>query len=471
MKLKTTNLLKKNTLDDYLNAAIGAARWIQSLEVKEKVGKTWKIFPDGQNGYKDNPFVGKTSFYAGSAGIGFFFLRLYQVTSDEQWLDEAKAAAEYILANPRGLEFYHKVQKRIATTKKNSAPECNAAGPVNGWSFSYKVGPISEGQFVYALYRETNENRYYEFAIRTANTFVEAAIEDENGLHWSDFRDIVGDAGGIVYLLQVYKDTRKKIYLETAKKAGAYIEKFGRPAKNGGTYYNLYDLESVGEGEKGAVHVNFSHGSAGTAYLWAALYEATKDKRYLKLADDVIKYLEGIAVGDKTSVLFPYQDHPEKGPLDKFYLGMCGGPIGASLPFKKLYELTHDEKYLQWVKRLYAGLVKAGVPEIKSWGYWGSKCICCGGPGALEYFATLYKTYGDAQYLKLAHRSADVLLGESFEEETGLSWYGAWDRVNPSRVVSYTGFYIGAAGVAGSLLKLIAAEKHIQIAEFFEYYL
>lgn len=460
MKLQLPKILKKNTLDDYLNAAIGAARWIQSLEVKEDVGKTWKIFPDGQNGYTDIPFVGKTSFYAGSAGIGFFFLRLYQVTGDEQWLEEAEASAEYLLAHPRGLEFYHDIQNKIAK------------GTANGWNFSYKVGPISEGQFVYALYRETDEKHYYDFAIRSANTWVEAAIEDENGLHWSNEHDIVGDAGGIVYLLQVYKDTRKKIYLETAIKAAAYIEKFGRAAKNGGTYYELYDLEKFGEGSKGTVHVNFSHGSAGIAYLWACLYEATKDKRYLKLADDVIDYLKGISVGDKNKVLFPFQDHPENGATyDKFYLGMCGGPIGATLPFKKLFEVTHDEKYLQWVKRLFNGLVNAGVPEIKSWGYWGSKCICCGGPGALEYFASLYKSFGDEKYLKLAHRSADVLLGESFEDESGLSWYGAWDRVNPSRIVSYTGFYIGAAGVAGALLKLIASEKHQQIAEFFEYYL
>jgi len=462
MKLRTINLLKKNTLDDYLDAAIEAARWIQSLEVKEKVGKTWKVFPDGQDGYTDIPFVGKTSLYAGSAGIGFFFLRLYQITNDAQWLDEAKAAAEYILAHPRGLEFYHKIQKQIAAGDDS----------VNGWSFSYKVGPISEGQFAYALYRETDDKRYYDFAIRSANTWVEAGIEDENGIHWSEHHDIVGDAGGIVYLLLVYKDTRIKKYLEVAKRAAKYIETLGRPAKNGGTYYRLYDLEKAGEGEKDSVHVNFSHGTSGIVYLWTCLYEATKDKHYLQLAEEGIRYLEGISVGDSKSVLFPFQDHPEKGATyDKFYLGMCGGPIGSTLPFNKLYKLTHDEKYLKWVKRLSSGLVHAGVPEIKSWGYWGSKCICCGGPGALEYFASLYNTYGDEKYLKLARRTADVLVGESFKEETGLSWYGAWDRVNPKRVVSYTGFYIGAAGVAGSLLKLIAAEKRIPIAEFFEYYL
>lgn len=94
--------------------------------------------------------------------------------------------------------------------------------------------------------------------------------------------------------------------------------------------------------------------------------------------------------------MYPYQDHPKRGfSDDRFYLGMCGGPIGSSFPYKKLYRLTGDEKYLDKVKKLAEGLVRSGVPEHLSWGYWGSKCLCCGGPGVLEYFADLYDLTGD----------------------------------------------------------------------------
>lgn len=50
-------------------------------------------------------------------------------------------------------------------------------------------------------------------------------------------------------------------------------------------------------------------------------------------------------------------------------------------------------------------------------------------------------------------------------------FYGAWDRIDPARVVSYTGYYIGAAGAAGTLLKYYSVLKNIKIADFFEYYL
>ena len=58
----------------------------------------------------------------------------------------------------------------------------------------------------------------------------------------------------------------------------------------------------------------------------------------------------------------------------------------------------------------------------------------------------------------------------SFEKK-GRSFYGAWDRIDPARVVSYTGYYIGAAGAAGALLKYYSVLKNIKIADFFEYYL
>ncbi len=455
-------LFKKNEAQDYLDAAIETAKWIRKYEVIEDVGKTWKLFPDGQNGIGEGALAYKTNFYSGSSGIGFFFLRLYQSTGDVQWLDEAKEAAKYLIAHETGIEFYRAVQEKIA----------NNPDKIYGYAFGYKVGPISEGQFAYALYEETKDEAYLNFAARVTDTFADAAIVDTDGAHWSDARDIVGDGGGVIYLLQMYKSLGNKRYLELAIKAGEYIARFGHPAKNGGTYYDLYNLELAGEGKKGTVHVNFSHGSSGTAYMWAALYEETKDDKYLKLADDVIEYLDGISAGDEDAVLFPYQDRPEDGTAcDKFYLGMCGGPVGSTLLFKKLYQVTGDEKYMKWVKRLANGLVKAGVPEKKSWGYWGSKCLCCGGPGVLEYFSSLYDFTKNEEYKSYAIRTADILLAESYIDENGRRWYGAWDRITPDRVVSYLGYYIGAAGAAGSLLRLYASLTDKKVADFFEYIL
>ena len=467
MGKKIPYLFKTYETEDYLKTVRETAEWINEQEVTKAEGIIWKTFPDGQPGLTGSSILSDTSFYAGSAGIGFFFLRLYQVTQDKKWLEKAELAADYLLSKEKDISFYRNIQGQIEAEKGKEH-----ASKLYGWAFGYKIGPISEGQFAHALFLEINEQKYYDFAIRQADTFVEAGIEEDEKIHWSDARDIVGDAGGIVYLLQVYKQTGNKKYLETAVKAGEYIEQFANPAKNGGTYYYLYDLVAANEGDEDTIHVNFSHGSAGTAYLWAVLYEATGDKKYLGRAEKVFEYLDGIASGDDEAVLYPYQDHPKRGFSDeRFYLGMCGGPIGSSFPYKKLYRLTGDEKYLDKVKKLAEGLVRSGVPEHLSWGYWGSKCLCCGGPGVLEYFADLYDLTGDEKYKKYAKRTADKLISDSYEEKKGRSFYGAWDRIDPARVVSYTGYYIGAAGAAGALLKYYSVLKNIKIADFFEYYL
>lgn len=455
-------LFKENEYSDYLNAAIESATWIQNYEVKEDYGKTWKIFPDNQDGISVGAVVGKKSFYSGSSGIGFFFLRLYQITKDKKWLQEAEEAAIYLLHNSTDVAYYKNIQNKIKEDPSR----------IYGWSFSYKVGPISEGLFTYALYEETNKEEYLNYAIKVTEDFVEAAIEDEKGIYWSDAQDIVGDAGGIVYLLQMYKRLKKEKYLEVAEKAGEYIETLSRSAKNGGRYYVLYDLEKAHEGEAKSVHVNFSHGSTGIMYVWALLYEATKKTKYLDRAKAIVDYLKGIEARVDDSVLFPYQDHPEKGATyDKFYLGMCGGPVGSSLPFAKLYELTGEDQYLTYVKDLANGLICAGVPEKRSWGYWGSKCICCGGPGVLEYFSWLFEVTKDEKYLQYAKKTADVLLGDSHFESNGKKrcWYGVWDREQPNKIVSYLGFYIGAAGAGASLLRLCATYNNAKVADFFEY--
>ena len=76
-------LFKENEKKDYLDAALETASWISKYEVNEDVGKTWKAYPENQNGVGGTFIQGKKNFYAGSSGIGFFFLRLYQATGEK----------------------------------------------------------------------------------------------------------------------------------------------------------------------------------------------------------------------------------------------------------------------------------------------------------------------------------------------------------------------------------------------------
>ena len=186
-----------------------------------------------------------------------------------------------------------------------------------------------------------------------------------------------------------------------------------------------------------------------------------------------MEYLKNIAVGDETGMLVPYQEHPETGlTYDKFYLSTCHGPVGTVLPFRKLYELTGDESYRDWSIWLSRGIIRAGAPEHYSWGYWNSNCQCCGTPGILEHFVEMHRFTGRAEFLHYAERTASVLLGDSFQADDRpheRSWYGAWTRTIPERVVSYLGLYSGSAGCASSLLSLYAHEHGVSLSPLYEY--
>ena len=157
----------KNTAEDYLQAAIETANWIDTLAVKTEHGRIWKALPEGQDGYREDvPMFTSKSMYDGSAGIGIFLIRLYEATSDERWLKEAEEAAAHILLrrlvlNGISIPYLHSEVKGII--------------PVPGWAAGSYNGPVGEAYFLEDLYHVTRKQEYRDFVLRTADILMEAA--------------------------------------------------------------------------------------------------------------------------------------------------------------------------------------------------------------------------------------------------------------------------------------------------------
>lgn len=342
-KLITPEIFQKNTAEDYLKAAIDTAEWIDTLAIKTEYGRIWQALPEGQDGYREDvPLFTPKSMYDGSAGIGIFFIRLYEATGDTRWLTEAEEAAAHIIATKVGVEWYQ-------TTLHS---EVKGIIPVPGWA------------------------------------------------------------------------------------AGPY------------------------------------NGPVGEAYFLEDLYQVTGKQEYLELAKEGLTYAMNITVGDETGRLIPYQDHPVTGPTyDKYYLSTCHGPVGSTLAFRELYEITGEEIYRNWTIELSRGIVRAGAPEKHSWGFWNCQCQCCGTAGILEHFAAMYEYTGEKEFYDYMIRTADVMLSDSDHRTPGLrTWYDSWWRTIPTRVVSYPGLYVGVAGCASSLLRTYAALTGKKLTNLYEYH-
>ena len=455
-------IFHKNTAEDYLRAAIETANWIDTLAVKTEHGRIWKALPEGQEGYREDvPMFTSKSMYDGSAGIGIFLIRLYEATSDERWLKEAEEAAAHIIATQVGPEWY----------EHTLHSEVKGIIPVPGWAAGSYNGPVGEAYFLEDLYQVTRKQEYRDFVLRTADVLMEAASRDERGLFWSEQEDITADGGFIVFLDIVYRCTGIRKYLDFASEAAERVAKDALNAPNGGKFWKLLDLSMI-DFPKDTTFPNWSHGTTGTAWMFAALYQDTGKQEFLELAKAGLEYAMNISVGDEKGRLIPYQDHPVTGPTyDKYYLSTCHGPVGSTLAFREVYEVTGEELYKNWTIELSRGIVKAGAPERHSWGFWNCQCQCCGTAGILEHLAEMYEYTGEKEFYDYMIRTADVLLSDSDHRTPGSrTWYDSWWRTIPTRVVSYPGLYVGAAGCGSSLLRAYAALTGKKLTNLYEYH-
>ena len=463
MSIKINPLIfKRNTAEDYLQAAIDTAEWIDTLAIKTEHGRIWKALPDGQDGYgADVPLFTSKSMYDGSARIGIFFIRLYEATGDSRWLTEAEEAAAHIIATQVDEKWYDKTL--------NS--EVKGIIPVPGWAAGPYNGPVGEAYFLDDLYKVTGKQEYRDFVLRTANILLEILKHDEKGAHWSEQEDITADGGFIVFLDILYRRTEIRKYLDAACEAANTIAKDALDAPNGGKFWKLLDLSMI-DFPKDTTFPNWSHGTTGTAWMFAALYKDTKKPEYLELAKEGLKYAMNISVGDESGRLIPYQDHPVTGPTyDKYYLSTCHGPVGTTLAFRELYEITGEEEYKKWTVELSRGIVRAGAPEKHSWGFWNCQCQCCGTAGILEHLAHMYEFTGDEEFYDYMIRTANVMLSDSNHRTPGKrTWYDSWWRTIPTRIVSYVGLYVGAAGCGSSLLRTYAAMKGKKLTNLYKYH-
>lgn len=467
-------LFKSYQAEDYISIAEETAKWLKTTEKITPFGKRWNQSPDSSEDFSDYPMLTEKALYGGSAGVGLFFLRLYQVTGKEEYLQEAKAAAADIIATDEGSAFYEKALKRAGGTEDKLVHVKN----MPGWIAGYYNGPTGSAYFVLKLYEVTGEAVYREYVIKAADDLLAAARKAPEGIYWSEQNDLCGDAGFVTYLVSVWEITGVAKYLEAAWALGNYIVSKGKNAPKGGKYWNVVDLTII-DFPADVFWVNLAHGTSGVGWIFTILYRATREEVFLQAARDAAAYIQGIAVGDDSAVLVPYLDSLERGPSTEFYyLSTCHGPAGTALLFETLYKLTKEPEYLEWVKKLSRGIIEAGAPEHFSRGYWRSQALCCGTPGLLEHFLSVYKLTGEEEFLSYAKRTARTVIGQSQVDDSPLDiyragntrrWLGNWWRTIPQDVHSYSGLYIGTAGNAWSLLSLAGVLKNETYVELVEY--
>lgn len=295
----------------------------------DEKGKHWEI--SGTEGKDpdavESSFLTDTSLYGGAAGIGYFYLQLYELTGAEKYLEEAEDAAEYL----------------INTYEKEDVVN---PGIYNGLS--------GQGIFTLLLYDKTGDERYLQFAKTLAEDSYTQSVKDEKGIHWNGWYDYMGDGGVIAYWIYLAEKTKDGHYLKYAKEALDAILSLKKQFSGDSIYFELFDPSVYFTGvPSGGVVPNFAHGTAGIVYLLTKYYEVTKDEEYLKYAVQGYNFLKEIANNTEKASIVPYLYF--KGRENKYdvsYLGFCHGPVGDGITVRELYLATGDKEYLDFITAL-----------------------------------------------------------------------------------------------------------------------
>jgi lantibiotic modifying enzyme len=396
----------------YKNVAIGAATWIRTTRVNTSFGIAWPADPG-------NPKSVTTALYNGSPGVVLFLLELYAGTGEIAYLDEARHGADDLIV-------------RIHSEQQSGFYE----------------GIAGIGFTLGETWRMTRDDKYLRAALTVVKTLQERAQPVGKGVQWTNTTDIISGGAGIgLFLLYADQTLHAPNAQALAVRAGDRLIDLGEPSHGGARW--AMDPSST------RLMPNFSHGTAGIAYYFATLYKASHEARFLEAAYAGARYLRAIASTEGDVCLVPH-DLPDNPGL--FYLGWCHGPAGTARLFYQLYTITNDEMWMTWVRNSANGILRSGIPEQRTPGFWNNVSQCCGNAGIAQFFLDLYGVTKERRYLDFATRMTADLLARATRDGAGTRWVQAENRTQPDVLVAQTGYMQGAAGIGTWLLRLDAAE-------------
>jgi hypothetical protein len=430
---------------DYLAVAASSERWIATGAHTSGDGIAWYECPE-KPGITIDALSSENGLYAGSSGIIFLYLALYEATGVEHYLDTARAGVDGLIST-------------YASSIAKMRLELPEPLPRSEWN--YCTGAAGEGTVALALFDVSAEARYLDFARRIGDDICAAARSTAQGVAWTGEPGLMLDGGIVLYLLRLAAalppgDERAQVYLQCAHQAATQIAAAGSPDARGGWHWLGMD-PAHGNMPANTYWPGFEYGTAGIGYILARAWEATGDGQLLESAREAAAHIQAIATTDATSALVFYN---EPANTDLYYVGNCNGAAGHAKFFYQMYVTTGDAAYLQWAQKFAAGTHKLGAPHHHSPGYWQTQCHCCGDAALLEMDLGLWAATGEERYLDDARDAAAVLIGNAYNaDERGYRWYQAFTRLDPATVEAYSGFYPGAAGNAQALLQLYTAEQ------------
>ena len=418
-----------------LDAAVGAARWIEQSAIETEAGVRFPSVPD-------DPTDAAVAFdlYSGSSGIVVFLAELARETKDATWHDLLKRATNQLEVDSREVE---------------------TAGLYDGLA-GVGAALLIAADATHAAQDTHDAQRTERYRERVSSILAELAQRfndrgDQPG--WNDSTDIVSGTAGIgLFLIEAHQQLAHDGALELAQRAGEELMAQATTEPEGLSWAMTPDFPRR--------MPNFSHGTAGVATFLARLGLATGDDTFVEAAIAGARHLLSLAETEGDTCLIY---HHSPGGESLYYMSWCHGPPGTARLFRTLADATGEAEWSRWVERSAQAILSSDLPEVRSAGFWNNVGLCCGNGGVLDFLLSMYRASspptqsmqgsGDERYLLHARRLARHTLDHATLKGDGLEWSHAEHRVRPDEIAAQTGLMQGAAGIGLGFLRLAQVEK------------
>jgi rhamnogalacturonyl hydrolase YesR len=359
--LNTTNYMLSYQRNIYFEYAEKAAAWLKSLAVETSTGiYNW---PTAQGSYQYTMGID-----TGTAGVGLFFLELYEVTKDPEYLKFSEGAGKYLfdyqypdgrvdwLNGAAGVGYYFLELLKVT----NNTAYLDQARKIGDWLITQRSeensgyfwvnsirpsvvytgfahGAAGIGYFFSRLYEVTHDLKYLDYAKGAAAWLFSYMWEPSPGQYcWprltSDTQPNSSWCGGsmgiMLFLLQLVDSTGDQSYLEYAK---------------GGTDWIVSQVRT------GAYRFNASfaycHGTPSIVHILYEMYHRTGNQDYLEVARQGAQTLQTEA--EKISANIFTWPHTKNLPHDT---GLITGTAGVGNSLVLYYSYDQNDSYLEYAR-------------------------------------------------------------------------------------------------------------------------
>ncbi len=380
----------------------------------------------------------------GISGIGLFFLRFYQTTGDQHYLQLAMGGANYLSQHIEGRSTFN-----------------------HDWYGGY----AGVGEFLLLMYEETADTSYLNSAVKIGDWLVNNSLAGESGgvywLHEPNFPKTYtgiahGNGGAGKFLTRLYRATQNYDYLYTSTEAYDWLQNY------------KVEIGTSGVAWKRLANDNFYYngwcsGAAGMLPFFFELADITLDTKYSN---------EIRAIGFGLLEASDPRSHGrawkrDMGEGQQYYTTYCQGAAGLVDSLFSLYPMENDQAYLDYAEEGLSWLKQESITHTNGGIYWpvsqGYRRVDTGyqmGVASVaRAFIAGFKATGKQEYLETVRSASELLLRIANRPQSNqLNWYKEVEQTSVSETYYEinTSWSNGAAGIGMYWLEVYEITKDLK---------